>query len=176
MLPRSPIADRAMRQGDRGAPRVKRGFTLIELVVTVAIVGVLAAGAVPLLELGARRAKEAELRVALRQIRGAIDAYKAAADLGQIARPEGTSGYPPSLDMLADGVRDQRSPDGARIYFLRRVPRDPFAPATTVPASAGWGKRSYASPPDAPVEGSDVFDVYSLAAGAGLDGVPYREW
>ncbi|MBN8440582.1 MAG: type II secretion system protein [Thauera sp.] len=162
----------------RGAfrPRVSGGFTLIELVVTVAIVGVLAAGAVPLLELGARRAKEAELRIALRQIRGAIDAYKAAADTGQIARPEGSSGYPPSLDALVEGARDLRSPEGARIYFLRRVPRDPFAQPAELPASAGWGKRSYASPPDAPAAGADVFDVHSLAPGAGLDGVPYREW
>lgn len=176
MPPPGPIADMPWRGRAHRVGRALGGFTLIELVVTVAIVGVLAAGAVPLLELGAQRAKEAELHMALRQIRSAIDAYKAAADLGQIARPEGTSGYPPSLDVLADGVRDLRTPDGARIYFLRRVPRDPFAPATAAPASAGWGKRSYASPPDAPAEGSDVFDVYSLAAGVGLDGVPYREW
>ena len=152
------------------------GFTLIELVVTVAIVGILAAAAAPLLELGARRAKEAELSGALRQIRSAIDAYKAAVDEGKIARTEGSSGYPPNLRVLVDGVADVSSPAGARIYFLRRLPRDPLAPAGDVPADASWGKRSYASPPDAPAEGADVFDVYSLATGSGLNGVPYREW
>ena len=176
MRPRRRIADMGAASRGGMTRRVVGGFTLIELVVTVAIIGVLAAGAVPLLELGARRAKEAELRVALRQIRGAIDAYKAAADAGQIARPEGASGYPPTLDVLVEGARDIRSPDGVRIYFLRRVPRDPFMQSADLPASAGWGKRSYASPPDAPTEGADVFDVHSLAPGAGLDGVPYREW
>lgn len=152
------------------------GFTLIELVVTVAIVGVLAAAAAPLMELGARRAKEAELRGALRQIRSAIDAYKAAVDEGRLARVEGSSGYPPNLRVLVDGVTDTTSPEGTRIYFLRRLPRDPFGPAGDVPPEASWGKRSYASPPEAPAAGADVFDVHSLADGSGLDGVPYREW
>lgn len=157
-------------------PRRGSGFTLIELVVTVAIVGVLAAAAAPLMELGARRAKEAELRGSLRQIRSAIDAYKAAVDEGRLARAEGSSGYPPNLRVLVDGVIDAASPEGTRIYFLRRLPRDPFSPAGDVPPEASWGKRSYASPPEAPAEGTDVFDVHSLAAGVGLDGVPYREW
>lgn len=152
------------------------GFTLIELVVTVAIIGVLVAGAVPLLELGAQRSREAELRTALRQIRTAIDAYKAAADAGRIARAADASGYPPRLSVLVDGVRDLKDADGARIYFLRRVPRDPFFRDVAAPAEATWGLRSYASPPEAPAAGADVFDVYSLADGVGLDGVPYREW
>lgn len=152
------------------------GFTLIELVVTVAIVAVLAAGAVPMLELGAQRAKESELRIALRQIRDALDAYKAAVDGGRIERKEGASGYPPDLAALVNGVRDHKTPDGAPIRFLRRLPRDPFYPDAGVPAEQTWGKRSYASPPDNPSEGDDVFDVYSLSAAVGLDGVRYREW
>lgn len=152
------------------------GFTLIELVVTVAIVAVLAMGAMPVLELTAQRSKEAELRTALRQIRTAIDAYKAAADAGEVARLEGTSGYPPSLSALVDGVPNLKSPERAQIYFLRRLPRDPFNVQPEQTPEASWGKRSYASPPTAPSEGADVFDVYSLAAGTGLDGVPYREW
>lgn len=159
----------------RGAPR-GRGFTLIELVVAVAIVGVLAAGALPLAQLTAQRAQESELRAALRQIRDAIDAYKAAYDEGRIERRSGASGYPPALDALVKGVPDAGDPDGRRLYFLRRLPRDPFHPDPALAAAQTWGKRSYASPPEAPREGADVFDVYSLSPRTGLDGRPYREW
>lgn len=145
-----------------------KGFTLIELLITVAIVAVLASVALPLNELVAQRAKEQELRRALREIRQAIDAYKQAADEGRIARRVGESGYPRRLEDLVEGVEDQKSPARERVYFLRRLPEDPFA--------GRWGKRSYASPPDAPREGADVFDVYSLDEGTGLNGRPYRQW
>ncbi|MFN3717093.1 MAG: hypothetical protein ACK4R8_10260, partial [Thiobacillus sp.] len=62
------------------------------------------------------------------------------------------------------------------LYFLRRLPRDPFYPDASVPAAETWGLRSYASPPDAPVPGRDVFDVHSLSTAKGLNGLPYREW
>lgn len=153
-----------------------RGFTLIELVVTVAILGILAAGALPLMQLAAQRSKESDLRVALRQIRGAIDDYKAATEAKKVEKPEGTSGYPPSLEVLVKGVPDISDPKGRPIYFLRRVPRDPFEPDASLPAAKTWALRSYASPPDAPQPGEDVFDVYSRSAGVGLNGVPYREW
>jgi len=152
------------------------GFTLIELVVTVAIVGILAMAAVPVLEMSAQRAKEMELKSDLRHMREALDAYKKAADEGRIAKTSGSSGYPKKLEELAEGVDDATSPNKAKIYFLRRLPRDPFATDPAQPAAATWGKRSYASPPDAPESGEDVFDVYSLSPRIGLNGVPYKQW
>ena len=152
-----------------------RGFTIVELVVTVAILGLLAAMAAPLTETVMRRAREQELKAALVEIRNAIDAYKDAADGGRVAKAAGESGYPASLDVLVNGVVDRQSAGGAKLYFLRRIPRDPFAPAG-VPAGDSWGLRSFDSPPDAPRAGKDVFDVRSLSEGRGLDGTPYREW
>lgn len=152
------------------------GFTLIELVVTVAIVGVLAMMAVPLMEMTVQRQREADLRLALRQIRGAIDAYHLAVLDKKIEAAADASGYPPELDSLVKGVRDVSSPEGRKLYFLRRLPRDPFHADGGVPAAETWGKRAYASPPDEPRDGEDVFDVYSLSEKKGLNGVAYREW
>jgi general secretion pathway protein G len=156
--------------------RRQRGFTLIELVVTVLIVGLLASAAVPLLELTVKRNREHELRAALREIRGALDAYKHAADQGRIRKTALQSGYPPALSALVDGVPDVRSPDARPIYFLRRLPRDPTFPDPNADPAETWGKRSYASPPDRPEPGADVFDVYSLSERTGLNGRPYRTW
>lgn len=156
--------------------RGRDGFTLIELVVTVAILSVLASAIVPLAELAATRSKEMELRAALRSIRTAIDAYKRAADEGRVQRAADESGYPRTLDVLAQGVPDARSTTRQRIYFLRRVPRDPLADAAEQDPVKTWGLRSYESPPDAPEPGKDVFDVYSRSDARGLNGVPYREW
>ncbi len=156
--------------------RSPRGFTLIEMMITVVIVSILALGLVPLGELAVQRSKESDLRTALRQIRTALDAYKKAADEGKIERKADASGYPPSLEALVEGVADQKSPGKKQIYFLRRIPRDPFHGDASTPAARTWGLRSYESPPDNPRSGKDVFDVYSLAEGKGLSGVPYREW
>jgi len=153
-----------------------RGFTLVELVVTLAIVGMLASAAMPLAKLVAQREKEADLRAALREIRAGLDAYKVAADTGHIQRELGSSGYPPDLKSLYMGVEDNASPDKKRMYFMRRIPRDPFFPDGSVPTEETWGLRSYKSPPDDPQPGDDVFDVHSLASDKGLNGVPYREW
>jgi general secretion pathway protein G len=153
------------------------GFTLIEMVVTVAIVGLLASIALPLAEVGIKRSKEYELRLALREIRTALDAYRQAVEEGRVAHVMQISGYPESLQVLVDGVPDASSPDGKkRIYFLRRIPRDPLFPDPNQPDEETWGKRSYASSYDAPEKGDDVFDVYSLATGTGLNGIPYRRW
>ena len=154
-----------------------RGFTLLELVMTVAIVSLLATAAVPSAQLLYQRERELELRASLRTIRAAIDAYKDAADTGRIKKEADQTGYPPELQALVDGVEDAGSAkEGVKIYFLRRLPRDPFWPDATTPAAETWGLRSYASPPDDPQPGDDVFDVHSRSARTGLDGVPYRDW
>lgn len=151
------------------------GFTFIELVITVAIVAVLASAAMPLAELTVRRGKEVELRQALQQLRVAIDAYKQAVDDGRVPKLANESGYPKSLDLLVNGVADAKSASKSTIYFLRRLPRDPFA-EPGVPANQTWALRSYASPPQAPQEGDDVFDVYSRSPQIALNGIPYRDW
>lgn len=152
------------------------GFMLIELVVTVAIVALLVSVALPIGELVIQRGKEQELRTALRQIREGLDAYKQAVDDGRIQRAPDASGYPPTLEILVDGIEDTKTPDKRKIYFMRRIPRDPLSNAPELEAAKTWGRRSYRSPPDNPQEGEDVFDVYSLARGTGLNGIPYREW
>ena len=158
------------------ALKSSRGFTLIELAVTVAIVGLLAVIAVPMVELTVQRNKEQDLRLALREMRKAIDAYKQAYEDGRIIKTVGESGYPPSLKVLVDGVADAKNADQAKIFFLRRIPRDPMSPNAGSPPEQSWGLRSYESEPDNPAEGRDVFDVYSRAEGTGLNGVPYGQW
>jgi general secretion pathway protein G len=154
-----------------------RGFTLIELMVTVAIVALLATAVIPSAQLIYQREREMELRDSLRTIRTAIDAYKRAVDQGYVKKELGASGYPPDLQTLVDGVDDARSAkEGVRIYFLRRVPRDPFWPDPAAPAADTWGLRSYASPVDDPQPGDDVFDVYSRSSRTGLNGVAYHDW
>jgi general secretion pathway protein G len=152
------------------------GFTLIELVVTLVLVGLLAHISVPLYEVTMTRMREAELRAALRQIRSALDAYKAAGDAGTIARSPADSGYPPSLEVLLEGAEVQRDSGGRRLVFLRQIPRDPFCADQTIAPARQWATRGYASPPDDPQPGSEVFDVASRSVRVGLNGVPYREW
>ena len=146
-----------------------RGFTLVELLIVVAIVALLASIAAPLAELSYQRGKEQELRTALREIREAIDTYKRAADDGKIEKSADSSGYPPSLKTLVEGVPDKSTPEKSTLYFLRRIPRDPIS-------GEDWGVRAYASPANDPQPGKDVYDVYSKSEEIGLNKVPYKEW
>jgi general secretion pathway protein G len=159
-----------------GKPRsTARGFTLIELLITVAILALLASGAMTLADLAVRRTQEQELRASLRQIREAIDAYKLAADANRIKKSADESGYPPSLAALTEGVADGSHAGAKKLYFLRRLPRDPMADPAE-PAEATWGLRSHDSDADNPQPGRDVFDVYSRSQKVGIGGRPYREW
>jgi len=167
------------------ARRPGSGFTLIELLVTLALVGLLASAALPLYEVIGTRMKESELRAALRTIRTALDAYKAAVDAGRIARQTGESGYPPNLDLLADGIEigdplattATGTPASRRLVFLRQVPRDPFNSDPSLSAAATWVTRSYGSSPSEPQSGgNDVFDVASSSPRTGINGIPYRQW
>jgi len=153
-----------------------RGFTLIELLVTLAIVALLGAMVVPVSQTVIQRRNEGTLRASLREIRAAIDAYKRAGDEGRIAKAAGATGYPPKLDLLVEGVQDLRSPKKAKIYFLRRLPRDPFNGDAALDDAQTWGKRSYASEANEPREGDDVYDVYSTSGKTGLNGIPYSRW
>lgn len=154
----------------------RRGFTLIELLVTLALLGMLASIVVPLAQVHMQRQREQELRRALREIRLAIDAYKQAADSGRITVKAGATGYPPSLETLVEGEEDLRDPKRRKIFFLRRIPRDPFDLETNRSEQDTWGKRSYASEASEPEEGEDVYDVYSRSTLVGLNGVPYGKW
>lgn len=154
----------------------RRGFTLLELLISLAILSALAVLAYPAAETLSKKRREHELMLALREIRGALDAYKDATNRGRIAIKLGDSGYPPSLEALVEGVPDATSQEGGRLYFLRRVPVDPFYEGPPVPPSRTWGLRSYASPRDQPRAGVDVFDVFSLSEEVGSNDIPYREW
>ena len=150
------------------------GFSFIEIIVVAAIMAVLASAALPIARVSMRRAKEAECRRYLREMRTAIDQFKDWADLGRIAATEiafGSEGYPQSLEVLVDGVLIANDASGRKKKFLRRIPIDPLT------NSSDWGKRSYQDQPDSKVwGGQNVFDVFTKAEGTALDGTKYKDW
>jgi general secretion pathway protein G len=151
-----------------------RGFTFIELLVVTTILMILASAVMPLARVTVQRQNEVELRRHLREMRGAIDKYKDAADAGLIGAFDlkaGAEGYPPTLDILVEGVSVVNDQSGRKLKFLRRVPIDPMTNSTD------WGLRSYQDRPDATSwGGQNVFDVYTKSEGTALDGTKYRDW
>lgn len=152
-----------------------RGYTLIELLIVLAVLALLASMALPLAEVTAHREKERELKQALWTIRDAIDAYKRAKEQGAFFGG-GTSPYPASLEALTQAVDDARADHrGEQLRFLRRVPRDPFADPD-LPAQRTWGLRSFQSEAERPKPGDDVYDVHSMSDRVGLNGIALRQW
>jgi general secretion pathway protein G len=151
-----------------------RGYTFIELIIVSSMIAVLAAAIMPLTKVTMQRAREAELRRALREMRTAIDKFKDAADQGLIGTLDlkaGAENYPPDLDTLVEGVSAANDATGRKLKFLRRVPTDPMTRSTE------WGRRSYQDDPKSTKwGGQDVFDVHSNSEGTALDGSKYKDW
>jgi general secretion pathway protein G len=149
----------------------QRGLTLVELIVAFTIMFLLTTMAVPLARSKVRRERERELRIALREIRTAIDKYKDTADAGQLGPQKlGSENYPENLDVLVEGVKAAGQVD-KKIRFLRRIPKDPMT------NSPDWGKRSMQDDPKSTSwGGQNVFDVYTKTTDKARDGTPYSEW
>ena len=152
------------------------GFTLIELLVALVLLALIVTSAAPLMQMTVKRNKEQELKRALWQMRDAIDDYKEAVEDGRIEMSDDKSGYPSSLQELVDGVENAQDPDNKKIYFQRRIPRDPFATDDTLSNAETWGLRSYESSFDEGEAGEDVYDVYSLSNAIGINKQPYKDW
>ncbi len=169
-----------MSAGTRFVLPARRGFTLIEMIVTLTVLAILATAAMPIAKTAIQRDKELELRRALREIREALDAYKKLADEKKIQVEEDSEGYPPDLETLVKGVEVQETSESEEeggktskkiIRFLRRIPKDPMT------GTAEWGLRSYQDDPDSDVWGEEnVYDVYTKSEAKALDGSRYRDW
>lgn len=160
----------AWRQGPAG----RRGYTFVELVVVSAMLLILASAVLPLAKVTIQRQREVELRRALREMRVAIDKYKDAADQGLIGGTDlkaGSEGYPPTLDVLVEGVGVVNDASGRKLRFLRRIPFDPMTRTTD------WGLRAYQDDADSTSwGGQNVFDVRTRSEGTALDGTKYKDW
>ena len=169
-----------MSAGTRSALPARQGFTLIEMIVTLTVLAILAAAAMPIAKTAIQRDKELELRRALREIREALDAYKKLADEKKIEVEEDSEGYPPDLETLVKGVEVQESQEGGEeggkaskktIRFLRRIPKDPMT------GTLEWGLRSYQDDPDSDTWGEEnVYDIHTKSGAKALDGSKYRDW
>jgi general secretion pathway protein G len=176
-----------MFAGTRTARSDRRGFTLVEMLVTLTVLAILASAIIPIAKTAIQREKELELRRDLRQLREAIDAYKKLADEKKMETEDDSEGYPPDLETLVKGVEveeaaqeDPEAREAGRsgsaskkklIRFLRRIPRDPMT------GSTDWGLRSYQDDRDSDVWGEEnVYDVYSKSRAKALDGTRYNEW
>lgn len=161
----------AFRRGRRGG---QAGYSLVELLAVTVVLMVMASAVLPLTKVTIQRAREAELRRALREMRTAIDRFKDAADLQQIAPQDlkaGAEGYPEKLEVLVEGVRANGDASGRKLKFLRRIPMDPMTRSTE------WGMRSYQDDADSTSwGGQNVYDVYSQSEGTALDGTKYVDW
>jgi general secretion pathway protein G len=162
------------RSGTAAARPGESGYSLIELLAVTVVLLVLASAVMPLAKVTVQRSREAELRRSLREMRTAIDRYKDAADLQQIAATDlkaGAEGYPPSLEVLVEGVRANGDASGRKLKFLRRIPIDPMT------RSQEWGMRSYQDDADSTSwGGQNVYDVYTKSGGLALDGTKYADW
>lgn len=154
----------------------RKGFTLIEMLVTMTILAILAAAVIPLAKTAIKREREIDLRRNLRIIREAIDAYKKLADEGKIEVEDESEGYPPDLETLVKGVELKGEQEGDKsenkiVKFLRRIPIDPMT------NSYEWGLRSYQDEPDSDSWGREnVYDVYTKSQATALDGSKYKDW
>ncbi|OBY74843.1 type II secretion system protein [Acinetobacter gyllenbergii] len=152
----------------------QRGFTFIELIVSLVLLALLASVVIPISDLASRHAKEKELKQALTEIRSAIDKYKVASDQNEIPiKYKTASGYPPNLSILT-GISAE---NGKKVHrFLRKIPVDPFAEEKNIPPEQTWGIREFLSEANNPQKGEDVYDIYSLSTKKGSNGVAYNEW
>lgn len=165
-----PPAHLARRASARAHPARSAGYSLAELVMVAAVLVILATAALPVVKYNSKRLKEAELRSALRSMRFAIDEYKRYSDAGLLPVDLGTEGYPKDLETLVEGV-DLVGQVDKKVRFLRRIPIDPMT------GDLEWGLRSFQDDPDSTSwGGEDVYDVFSLSEGVGLNGVPYAQW
>ena len=157
-----------------GSWKLDSGFTFVELLVVCAILLILSSAILPLAKVSIQRQREADLRLALRDMRTAIDKYKDAADVGAIAGFDvqaGSDNYPPDLQTLVNGVTKAQDATGTKLKFLRKIPMDPMTKSTD------WGLRAIGDRPDSTAwGGGNVYDVYTKSEGKALDGTKYKDW